>query len=59
MVGALIARTDGEIPDLRDLEYDTLFGPTDDMVSHRLPDRGCVCQRDKQLIEQVIAIRST
>lgn len=58
VVGALIARSNDRINQLRDLEYDTLFGPDAEMVDRRLSARGCGCQRDTRIIQQVMISRS-
>ncbi len=61
VVGAWIARSTGLVSGpKRRIEYDTRFGPRpDQMIDHRLPSPGCVCQKDRDLISRVREIRHT
>jgi molybdopterin/thiamine biosynthesis adenylyltransferase len=54
IVGALIARTQsgGPIP-IRQIEYDTLYGPQPDMVDHRRSRIDCYCQNNADIIQKV------
>lgn len=53
VIGAWLRRATAVVPDLRDAEYDALFGPVDGMVQTRRPQAKCGCQRDADLIAQV------
>ncbi|WP_158820828.1 MULTISPECIES: ThiF family adenylyltransferase [unclassified Streptomyces] len=55
VVGAWIARSTGlSSGPSRRIEYDTRFGPRpDQMIDHRLPTPGCVCQKDSALINRI------
>ncbi|MBM0227022.1 ThiF family adenylyltransferase [Micromonospora sp. ATA51] len=60
MVGALIARTHpggSRIP-IRQIEYDTLYGPRPDMVDDRRPRSDCYCQTNADVIRLVRAQRA-
>lgn len=57
VVGSLIARANLGIDRMRDVEYDTLFGPTEDMVVARRQRRECQCQKEARLIDQIRASR--
>jgi hypothetical protein len=54
VVGAMIARTNGRVDRLRDLEYDALFGPCGTMIDHRRPNSSCRCQTDSDIIARVL-----
>jgi hypothetical protein len=58
IVGALIARMNSTVDRLRDLEYDALFGPTETMVANRRARFGCLCQTDRELVQQIRDRRS-
>jgi molybdopterin/thiamine biosynthesis adenylyltransferase len=58
IIGALIARhTATIIGDMRDIEYDTLYGPNDDLTSPREPRTDCACQTDTTLINDIRTTR--
>ncbi|MGN6606092.1 MAG: ThiF family adenylyltransferase [Jatrophihabitans sp.] len=57
VVGAWLRRTNGAQGELRDVEYDALFGPVDGMIHSRRPQPGCRCQHDAHLISRVRAER--
>jgi hypothetical protein len=61
VVGAWIARSTGLVSGPpRRIEYDTRFGPRpDQMIDHRLPTPGCVCQKDAALINLIREARRT
>ncbi|MFJ9595539.1 hypothetical protein ACIRS3_22615 [Streptomyces virginiae] len=61
VVGAWIARSPGLFSGPpRHIEYDTRFGPRpDQMIDHRLPALGCVCQKDAALINHIRETRRT
>jgi molybdopterin/thiamine biosynthesis adenylyltransferase len=61
VVGAWIARSTGLVSGPpRRIEYDTRFGPRpDQMIDHRLPTPGCVCQKDAGLISRIRGARRT
>ena len=52
MIGALIARSRASIP-IRQIEYDTLYGPRPDMIDNRRPRPNCYCQINTDLIQTV------
>lgn len=52
-VGALIARRNSSVDRVRDLEYDALFGPTEAMAASRRGRPGCLCQTDRELVQQI------
>ncbi|MEW2386082.1 hypothetical protein AB0873_28880, partial [Micromonospora sp. NPDC047707] len=60
MVGALIARTHpgGNRVPIRQIEYDTLYGPRPDMVDDRRPRSDCYCQTNPDVIRLVRAQRA-
>jgi hypothetical protein len=55
MVGALIARTYNGNSNIRmrQIEYDTLYGPQPDMIDDRRPRSDCYCQTNKDVIRAV------
>lgn len=55
MVGALIARTrpGGSRTPIRQIEYDTLYGPRPDMVDDRRSRSDCHCQTNADVIQVV------
>jgi len=54
MVGALIARTRAGSPmPIRQIQYDTLYGPQPDMVDGRRPRPDCYCQTRADIIQAV------
>ena len=58
VVGALIARQTGIVTGgMRDIEYDALFGPYEDMVAERNARVGCPCRTESALIERVRSAR--
>lgn len=61
MVGALIARTlpEGSGISIRQVEYDTLYGPRSDMVDDRRPRPDCYCQTHADVIRVVRDQRAT
>ncbi|WP_199512175.1 ThiF family adenylyltransferase [Nucisporomicrobium flavum] len=55
MVGALIARAHNEDSNvrMRQIEYDTLYGPQLDMIDDRRPRSDCYCQTSQDVIRAV------
>jgi len=59
MVGALIARTHAVKPiPIRQIEYDTRYGPQPDMVDRRRARAGCYCQTNADIIQAVRSQRA-
>lgn len=60
MIGALIYRGGwGRHAPIRQIEYDTLYGPRPDMVDARRPRPGCYCQANADIIKAVRSQRGT
>ncbi|MBV9723082.1 MAG: ThiF family adenylyltransferase [Mycobacterium sp.] len=53
VVGAFILRNNSNSMALRDVEYDTLFGPLVGMTAQRHPITGCTCRQDGTMIQRV------
>jgi molybdopterin/thiamine biosynthesis adenylyltransferase len=59
IVGSLLARTQsGSHVPIRQVEYDTLFGPNPDMADIRQPRPDCYCQTNADTIQKVRARRA-